>query len=101
MYRGTVIPPIVIGVKLDDKSFSQLEEDIEKNVLSIFKELNIEEQISIIDGMQRTTALYEALSLPKFNKDRSIRMELWIAKPYNIQFGLQFPTTGMTLCTSE
>lgn len=83
LYRGTVIPPIVIGVKLDDKSFSHLEEDIEKNVLSVFKQLNIEEQVSIIDGMQRTTALYEALSLPKFDKDRNIRMELWIAKSTN------------------
>lgn len=81
--RGTVIPPIVVGVKLDDENFAELEKDIEKNVEKIFENLNTEEQVSIIDGMQRTTALFEALSLPKFNKDRKIRMELWIAKSTN------------------
>lgn len=81
--RGTVIPPIVVGVKLDDEHFAELEKDIEKNVETIFEKLNTEEQVSIIDGMQRTTALFEALSLPKFNKDRKIRMELWIAKSTN------------------
>lgn len=81
--RGTVIPPIVVGVKLDINAFEEFEKDIEKNIKTIFEKLNTEEQVSIIDGMQRTTALFEALSLPKFNKERKIRMELWIAKSTN------------------
>jgi hypothetical protein len=83
LFRGTVIPPIVVGIKLDDNTFKKLEEDVQKNVENIFNELNTEEQVSIIDGMQRTTALFEALSLPKFDKTRKIRMELWIAKSTN------------------
>ena len=81
--RGTVIPPIVVGVKLDNESFAKLEENIEKYVETIFENINTEEQVSIIDGMQRTTALFEALALPKFDKEKKIRMELWIAKSTN------------------
>lgn len=81
--RGTVIPPIVVGVKLDNESFEKFGKDIENNSEKIFQELNTQEQVSIIDGMQRTTALFEALSLPKFNKERKIRLELWIAKSTN------------------
>lgn len=81
--RGTVIPPIVVGVKLDSALFEEFGSNIEKNSETIFKKLNTQEQVSIIDGMQRTTALFEALSIPNFDKNRKIRLELWIAKSTN------------------
>lgn len=81
--RGTVIPPIVVGVKLSDDDFKQFEQDIPKKTQDVFNTLNIEEQVSIIDGMQRTTALYEATKSTSFNTTRKIRMELWIAKSTN------------------
>ena len=90
--RGTVIPPIVLGVKLDDSTFESLSEDIEQKLSAIFSTLNtggqvpvinVEEQVSIIDGMQRTTALIEASKSNDFKGDRFIRLELWIAKLTN------------------
>lgn len=81
--RGTVIPPIVVGIKLDDSAFDLFQKDIKTNVLQILKEINVEDQVSIIDGMQRTTALFEAITIPNFNKGRHIRLELWIAKSTN------------------
>ena len=62
-------------LKLIIESFAKLEENIEKYVETIFENLNTEEQVSIIDGMQRTTALFETLALPKFDKDKKIRIE--------------------------
>ena len=81
--RGTVIPPIVLGIKLDDTTFQEFTKDLSTQAESIFDKINVEEQTSIIDGMQRTTALFEALKNVKFDKKREIRLELWIAKSTN------------------
>lgn len=104
--RGTVIPPIVLGVKLDEAQFSALEDtedhEIEGTMTAILQDLMVaeqpdkqkegeagdakkknDEQISIIDGMQRTTALFEAAQTTNFNGDRYIRLELWVARQSN------------------
>lgn len=81
--RGTVIPPVVVGVRLEEKSFVDFQKDIPRQTVSIFDGIDREEQISIIDGMQRTTALFEAIRKPKFDKEKLIRLELWIAKSTN------------------
>lgn len=81
--NGTVIPPIVIGIRLDHGHFTEFEKDIPKTSITIFPSLDIENQVSIIDGMQRTTALFEALKLPKFEKEKDIRVELWVAESTN------------------
>ncbi|UPT70421.1 MAG: hypothetical protein M0D53_15235 [Flavobacterium sp. JAD_PAG50586_2] len=81
--RGTVIPPIVLGIKLDDNVFDQFEKNIPENATSLLDKINIEEQVSIIDGMQRTTALRDAMLLKDFNAERPIRLEMWIAKSTN------------------
>lgn len=83
LIKGTVIPPIVLGVKLDDEKFAEIEKDVPKHSVSLFSEINTEDQVSIIDGMQRTTALIEALKFEKFNREKSIRLELWVAKSTN------------------
>jgi hypothetical protein len=81
--RGTVIPPIVLGVKIDDNTFEKFQKDISTNSIEILKEIDTEEQVSIIDGMQRTTALREALAAGGFDASKEIRLELWIAKSTN------------------
>ena len=81
--RGTVIPPIVVGIKLEEDKFTEFEKNIEGNSPNIFNYSDIENIASIIDGMQRSTALYEAFQKPKFDKSRKIRLELWIAKSTN------------------
>lgn len=81
--RGTVIPPIVLGVKLDNKKFSDLSKDISSQISNLFNEINTESQVSIIDGMQRTTALFEAIKNDGFDQNKNIRIELWIAKSTN------------------
>lgn len=81
--RGTVIPPVVIGVRLEEDKFKAFAKDIPKNSLRIFDGIDLAEQISIIDGMQRTTALFEAIKAPKFDRKGMIRLELWVAKSTN------------------
>lgn len=83
LIKGTVIPPIVLGVKLNDENFQDLIDNIPEKSLTLFDRINTEDQVSIIDGMQRTTALFEALQFPKFEKNRLIRLELWVAKSTN------------------
>ena len=83
LIRGTVIPPIVLGVKLEDDAFQTFEKDIKTNAPKLLESINTEEQVSIIDGMQRTTALREAISLKGFDNKREIRLEFWIAKSTN------------------
>lgn len=54
--RGTVLPPVVIGVVVDDAFFAEIPKitptDVAKKINS-----DLVHSVSIIDGMQRTTAL--------------------------------------------
>ncbi len=75
--EGAVLPPIVLGVvmpleNLDENSWPTIHEKI------------IPENISIIDGMQRTTALLETKNHTNgYLTDKKIRVEYWIAKNTN------------------
>lgn len=81
--EGAVLPPIVIGVIVDnstyediknvcdDKSFDKLNKNIDKSSLSI------------IDGMQRTTAFLEAVKIKEAVKNKTIRIEYWFSKSMN------------------
>ncbi|WP_458377634.1 hypothetical protein [Pseudomonas fluorescens] len=77
--EGGVLPPVVIGIVEPN-----LNEDIttvKKDDLLSFLE-DMKGEICIIDGMQRTTAMKQALSA---NSDgilsrRQIRIEVWVAK---------------------
>lgn len=78
--NGTVLPPLVIGAAvegIDYKEFSQKCEDelidwLSKNA----------EDLSLIDGMQRTTAMLEAARLTNLS-DYTLRVELWLAQNVN------------------
>lgn len=83
LQRGTVIPAIVLGVRLENGQFENFIKDIKGNITGLFGDGAMNEQMSIIDGMQRTTALYEASLIKEFDKEKIIRLELWVAKSTN------------------
>lgn len=75
--NGAVIPPIVLGLIIDDSigeiSFNsnEIEELINKNIGG--------ENLSIIDGMQRTESLRQAVSTNPNINNQNFRVEFWIA----------------------
>lgn len=74
--KGTVLPPIVLGIReevypgLDGKKFIEIIADIDRS------------KVSIIDGMQRTTALIEASQFGELGSDL-VRVEAWITPSTN------------------
>ncbi|EPM6353148.1 hypothetical protein [Vibrio alginolyticus] len=93
--NGAVLPPLVVGAKVSESGY-----DVVKNsddfVELIKRSLNStkEEQeahalkgasFSILDGMQRTTAIMEAIDQKKDENilEREIRVEFWIASSLN------------------
>lgn len=79
--EGTILPPIVVGIVIDEEKYKKLESK-EIN----FEELEIEknaELLSIIDGMQRTTALMKACSENDSVGERELRVEYWISDNNN------------------
>lgn len=74
---GAVIPPIVIGIIVDQDKLNNVEtlhEDDFRSMVSMVDSDNV----TIIDGMQRTTALMKAIE-EGGQGDREIRVEFWIA----------------------
>lgn len=84
---GAVLPPIVIGAIVSTKELTTIETIEYKDEFLQFVYQIPSDNISIIDGMQRTTALNDAFN--KALKDnyeiatRKIRIEFWIASQIN------------------
>lgn len=78
---GAVLPPVVIGIVEDDHA--EIKESMSKNDFESFLEKISPERLSLIDGMQRTTAMKEASEIDSTVIDRSIRVEYWIAPSTN------------------
>ncbi len=55
--KGAILPPIVLGVIISEKELSTIDKLDINELLNIIR--NPKNSISIIDGMQRTTALSE------------------------------------------
>lgn len=75
--KGAVIPPIVMGVLCS----SHVQEEIAKaktsqEVLNLLQDLPSDD-ISIIDGMQRTTGLREASEVNEKVLEQEVRVEVW------------------------
>jgi hypothetical protein len=88
LVSGAVLPPIVIGVvPKDSDHFQALKKlAINKDLPSLVGSIENENpsQIAVIDGMQRTTALLEAVARDaKAVADRPVRVELWIGESAN------------------
>ena len=87
--RGTVLPPIVIGLLLPDEAFDKISEVVEigntlsaEFVSSLVGNVSVE-NISLIDGMQRTTAIIESLTVDNSIADNKIRIEFWAVRNIN------------------
>ncbi|HLP89698.1 MAG TPA: hypothetical protein VK184_14035 [Nostocaceae cyanobacterium] len=79
---GAVLPPIVIGVIVTGEKFKTIETIKDNNSFLQFIEGIPKEDISIIDGMQRTNALNTALNDHPI-QNHKIRIEFWIASQVN------------------
>ncbi len=56
LHLGTVLPPIVLGVVVDNETFQGLDNLDEEHFQTMINQVP-KENISIIDGMQRTIAI--------------------------------------------
>ncbi|MDV3512837.1 hypothetical protein R1L06_19095 [Stenotrophomonas sp. C4297] len=75
--HGAVIPPVVIGAVVSTRMLNKLKKiKTSHELISSLSDNKVD--LSIIDGMQRTTALLEASSQVKIKQ--SVRIELWIAR---------------------
>lgn len=74
--QGTILPPLVIGVVVDKELFDR----IEVSGKDIVEEIIHQPSASIIDGMQRTTALKEAVTSKSSVAKHLVRVECWVAE---------------------
>lgn len=81
--NGAVIPPIVIGIHGDaDQTRMLVEKKDGKQLLEAAETIG-SNRISIIDGMQRTTALLEARHEFAGVDDTVLRVEFWVSASLN------------------
>lgn len=78
--QGAVLPPVVLGLVLETASFTKISGK-STSVAEIKRILSEDHQdrLSIIDGMQRTTAILEAFEGKTPPPNRMIRVEFWVA----------------------
>lgn len=75
--KGAVIPPIVLGVLCTSDVQDRIAAaETSENVLELLQDLPGDD-ISIIDGMQRTTALREASEFNPSIMEQEVRVEVW------------------------
>jgi hypothetical protein len=80
--KGAVLPPVVVGVVLPPAEFTKVSGGSPRDVVALVRDQQAD-RISIIDGMQRTTALMEATATRSAaHKDR-MRVEFWISESTN------------------
>ncbi|MDB6454465.1 hypothetical protein [Falsirhodobacter sp. 20TX0035] len=93
--RGAVLPPVVLGAVVTQERFHDLSARIDSAKISEVMSEDELEQASIIDGMQRTTALMEAVDIDIEVARRSMRVEFWIAqKVDNLIYRMLVLNTG-------
>jgi hypothetical protein len=79
--RGAILPPVVIGVVIDDGTMDIVKEQDPDETVELIRQ-KLVPSISIIDGMARTTALLDAIAEDDGGvvAKMPIRIEFWIAK---------------------
>ncbi len=77
---GGVIPPLVIGVLVTSEEYHQIRVITDGEQLRVFFAGLENDRISIIDGMQRTTALKEATTANEDVQTRVVRIEFWVTE---------------------
>lgn len=79
---GTVLPPVVIGAVIDDESYEELAKRTKDQIIQLL--IDHPENVSLIDGMQRTTAMIEAENESNGRlEDYQLRVEVWFARNTN------------------
>lgn len=76
---GAVLPPVVIGVVIDAAANSEIEAK-KWDEMSAFLAGISKYELTIIDGMQRTAALFEACEIDASVRAAEMRIEFWVAK---------------------
>jgi len=82
LIAGAVIPPITVGVVIPESDLKNIDAFTKREVSGWIRSIN-PDCISIIDGMQRTTALLEAIDKNPNVLDTTIRLEIWAASKTN------------------
>jgi hypothetical protein len=80
---GAIVPPTVIGVLADMSGYGSIAEMDDPNKITDLIAQMDSDRISVIDGMQRTTAMLEAVRSDEDTNKRVIRVEFWIAEKVN------------------
>lgn len=78
--NGTILPPVVIGAAIDGINYEEFR-DFDADQLTSWLIENAD-NLSLIDGMQRTTAMIEASKVCDLS-EYCIRVELWLAQNVN------------------
>lgn len=77
--QGAVLPPVVIGAVIDQTKFASYPLEHDSNPASFIPAAGLDE-LSIIDGMQRTASYIEASKKDNNILKNSIRVEFWLAR---------------------
>lgn len=77
--HGAILPPVVIGAVVDEEKFASFPLNGELGPHDIISNESIQ-SLAIIDGMQRTTAIMEALDGHETVLERRLRVEFWLTK---------------------
>lgn len=80
--KGTVLPPIVLGIVDKKGLIDRLDRSQEEDLSNLIDEMP-RTDLSIIDGMQRTTALMQAVKENPQLTDKKMRVEYWVAPNTN------------------
>jgi len=78
---GAILPPIVVGLVMSQQVIESAP-DLNDDTLAILIDGVPEENISIIDGMQRTAALIDLREKPNV-LSKTMRVEFWLASNTN------------------
>lgn len=77
LIMGAVLPPVVLGVAMEDQAFKRMPM-VEASSIGEVADADALANLSIIDGMQRTAAMKEALANEPKVGLRTTRVEFWI-----------------------
>jgi hypothetical protein len=82
--KGVSLPPLVLGLVVEGEIYNDMLPRINERdeFLSFIENLD-NSSISIIDGMQRTTAIHEALLSNNQAEISDVRVEFWISEGEN------------------
>ncbi|MFD2176404.1 hypothetical protein [Veronia pacifica] len=81
--NNAILPPVVIGILVEPIEIEKFNSiDNLDELLKIAKK-DIPGRLSVIDGMQRTTAIAEAIELNPSVKNNELRVEFWVSDSLN------------------